>query len=385
MYDFAKRRIFFLLILGLLCCSSLWGFAQDSAPSSHMVFDDSFDGDLIINEVRVPADGDALYTYYEALGWRGKGAGYAGIQSHPRGKNFIFSIWDHQDHTAAIRAVRHGPGTETKGFGGEGTGLKSWNFKIGWSTDVWYTLVSRCWPVDDHTYFGFWVKDGESNKWTHLVTMDVAAKGARFRGGTDAFIEDWLNTGKNQRTTHLRNGWKRKMDQSWFPFQSARYSVNSWDLENGKRSYHFRTHWNGGTKKTADTQNNGYFFMTSGGKKTSPSTTNPSIHKIKRTQKQPSLGRPIIDSFSARKKSNGALDLNWHLNPMSTPPFSYQVTIRTSPKGKAKPIIVRKTEPHESRMTVQFSKADLEPILVELLCFDLFGNPSKSIKAKVAQ
>ena len=28
--------------------------AQNSAPSSHFVFDDRFDGDIVINEVRVP-------------------------------------------------------------------------------------------------------------------------------------------------------------------------------------------------------------------------------------------------------------------------------------------------------------------------------------------
>ena len=44
--------------------------AQNSAPSSHFVFDDRFDGDIVINEVRVPKSGEAMYTYYEALGWR---------------------------------------------------------------------------------------------------------------------------------------------------------------------------------------------------------------------------------------------------------------------------------------------------------------------------
>ena len=58
------------------------------------------------------------------------------MQAHPRARNFIFSIWDNKKHTGPITAVYRGPGTETKKFGGEGTGLKSWNFKLGWSTDV---------------------------------------------------------------------------------------------------------------------------------------------------------------------------------------------------------------------------------------------------------
>ena len=168
---------------------------------------------------------------------------------------------DHKDHTAPIRAVYHGPGTETKGFGGEGTGLKSWNFELGWKTDTWYTLVARCWPVGDHTYFAFWSRAGDTGKWTHLVTMDVAAKDAKFRGSTDAFIEDWLNTGAKPRTTHLRKGWKRKEDGSWFPFGQGRYSVNYWDLDKGKRSYNFRTNWDGGVAKDKTGQ---YYFMVSG-------------------------------------------------------------------------------------------------------------------------
>ena len=196
-------------------------FAQDSAPSSHLVFDDSFAGDIIINEVRVPRDGEALYTYYEALGWRGLGAGYAGIQAHPQSHLYIFSIWDHAEHQAPIKAVYRGPGTETVGFGGEGTGLKSWNFKLGWSTDVWYTLVARNWPTGNQTHYGFWVRAGDTRRWTHVVTMEVAAK-ASFEGSTDAFIEDWARTGANRRTTHLRDGWKRAVGGTWHAFRQGR-------------------------------------------------------------------------------------------------------------------------------------------------------------------
>ena len=49
---------------------------QNAAPSSHLVYNDAnFAGNILINEVRVPKDGEAMFTYYEALGWGGKGAG----------------------------------------------------------------------------------------------------------------------------------------------------------------------------------------------------------------------------------------------------------------------------------------------------------------------
>lgn len=318
-------RRFTALAVGILFAGplSVTGFAQNSAPSSHMVFDDNFDGDIIINQVRVPKVGEAMFTYYETLGWRGTGAGYAGIQAHPKAHNFIFSIWDNKQHKAPIRAVHHGPGTLTEKFGGEGTGLKSWNFELGWKTDTWYTLVARNWPVDDHRHFGFWVRADDTGQWTHLVTMDVAAKDATFKGGTDAFIEDWLNTGKHRRTSHLKGGWKRKTNGNWHAFQSARYSVNSWDLVAGKRSFNFRENWNGGTNKSADSE---YFFMTAGGKTTRPTTTNPSSHAIKRTERQPDLGNIAIAETKAKLTPQG-LQISWKLTKPSTPQFACRLEV----------------------------------------------------------
>ncbi len=352
---FSPKYSTFYVTVVLIAVTQVQVFAQNSAPSSHFVFDDQFDGDIIVNQVRVPKSGEALYTYYEALGWRGKGAGYAGIQSHPRARNFIFSIWDHKEHAQPIRAVYHGPGTKTEGFGGEGTGLKSWNFELGWSTDVWYTLVARTWPVRDHTYYGFWVRSGETKKWTHMVTMDVAVSAGRFRGGTDAFIEDWLSTGAKPRTTHLRNGWKRKMNGDWFPFGSGRYSVNGWDLEKGKRSYNFRTNWDGGIKKDNAGE---FYFMTSGGKATSPSAKNPSRHSIARMETlgaqkpSPEFEELEVESVTGKWLANQTIQLKWKLNEKTAPQFSYQIQIFDNKKLAGKPLIVSSSTSPESRSTV---------------------------------
>jgi len=218
-----------LAVLAAGGVAAAWA-GQDAAPSSHLVFDDHFAGDIIINEVRVPEGGEALHTYYEAPGWGGRAAGYAGIQAHPRGHNYLFSIWDHKDHAGPIRALYKGPGTETERFGGEGTGLKSWNFQLGWLPGTWHTLAARCWPVGDHTCHAFWVRSGRTRRWTHLVTMDVAVGNAWFEGGNDAFVEDWMETGGKVRTIHLRGGWKRRLNGDWHPFREARYSVNRWEL-----------------------------------------------------------------------------------------------------------------------------------------------------------
>lgn len=374
-----RYRVSVRLALVALMFVSLSGImqAQTSAPSSHMVFDDNFAGDIIINEVRVPKDGTAMYTYYETLGWRGKGAGYAGIQVHPRAHNFIFSIWDHKEHTAPIKAVHHGPGTETKGFGGEGTGLKSWNFELGWATDVWYTLVARNWPVDDHTYYGFWVRANDTQKWTHLVTMDVGAANARFQGGTDAFIEDWSNTGAKPRITQLRDGWKRKADGSWFPFGRGRYSVNYWDLEPGKRSYDFRNNWNGGVDKGEDGE---FYFMVSGGAKTVATAKNPSQHSIKRNETKPNFGELKIRSAKATIKGS-TVTVSWDLDEKTTPQFGYQVSLHGDASGTGKSLAtVSEQIPHARSASIKVATLQLtEAHRVLLRCTDILDGSSKTI------
>ena len=371
------------VVLSLASCWLSSASAQDSAPSSHFVFDDNFAGDIILNEVRVPKTGEAMYTYYEALGWRGKGAGYAGIQAHPKAHLYIFSIWDHKQHTAPIRAVYRGPGTETVGFGGEGTGLKSWNFQLGWSTDVWYTLAARTWPVGDHTYYGFWVRAGDTKRWTHMVTMDVAAK-ATFQGGTDAFLEDWSRSGAKPRTTHLRGGWKRKADGAWFAFGGGRYSVNSWDLERGKRSYDYRENWDGGvaTEKAGE-----FYFMTSGGAKTSPATDNPSKFSIARREAAPSYAALKIRDAKIAIRDARTLTVSWSVDATTTPPFSYDIRVFDNPDGRGKALATASQRvPHARSATVDIGSLDIASLdgakrtyYARLTCTDILDRASNTI------
>jgi len=59
-----------IVVLIFTACAACAG--QNAAPSSHLVYNDaSFEGDIVINEVRVPEGGEAMYTYYEGLGWGG--------------------------------------------------------------------------------------------------------------------------------------------------------------------------------------------------------------------------------------------------------------------------------------------------------------------------
>lgn len=351
---------------------------QDAAPSSHLVFDDRFEGDILIHEVRVPHDGLATFTYYEVLGWRGRAAGYAGIQAHPKGRNFLFSIWDNPSHTAPIKAVHRGPGTVTEAFGGEGTGLKSWNFELGWDTDVWYTLLSRCWPVGGHTHYGFWARSAKTGEWTHLVTMDVAAEDAFFEGGTDAFIEDWLETGGNPRTTHLRGGWKRKRDGEWHPFGSARYSVNAWDLEPGKRSFNFRTNWNGGVARD-DTGD--FYFMTAGGRETAPAVANPSTHSIGRAAGSPGLPPIAIRSAAMGRGEGGAIVVTWETDPRTLPQFGFSLTVDDDSPGEGGTAMHMERIGPDARQAewILPDTVDRDRLRLRLRCRDVLDNESAPV------
>ncbi len=369
-----------LLALALPLHSSLLG--GGAAPSSHLVYSSaSFEGDILVNEVRVPEGGEAMYTYYEALGWSGRAGGYAGIQAHPRGHNYIFSIWDHKEHTAPIQAVYRGPGTKTENFGGEGTGLKSWNFELGWDTDVWYTQVARSWPVGDHTFYGYWVRSGKTQQWLHLVTMDVASEKANLLGGNDSFIEDWLDTGTEARTTHLRNGWKRRLDGEWHAFDSARYSVNSWDLTEGKRSFDFRTSWNGGVAKDSTGE---YYFMTSGGEETRPTTENPSTFEIKREEKEPSFGALAVKSVEKVVGDNGEILVRWTIDPKGAPQFAYTISAVVGEGSEATTVLEQETiEPHGRTAIVKLPKGVApESATLFLKCRDVFDRQSEIAEIK---
>ncbi len=363
-----------ILTLTLLFITSV--IAQNAAVSSHFVSDDQFNGNIIINEVRVPADGIATYTYYEALGWQGTGAGYAGIQDHPDGRNFIFSIWDNSVHTAPIREEYVGLGTATKGFGGEGTGLKSWNFDMPWKTDTWYTLLAKSWNVGTHTYYGYWVRNGENSVWKHMVTMDVAASNSVFQYGNDSFIEDWLDSGDKRREINLKNNWKRRTNGTWYPGGSARYSVNSWDLDAGGRSYNYRTNWDGGIATDATGE---YYYMVTGGTETAPTTVSPNQFYITRTETEPAYAKGVLSSIDVALVNSADLIVSWKNDNTSLPQFGHKIEIFNNAALTGTPLLsVVKSVPHQRDDTLNVSSLNTaaETYFVKLSMIDIFDQAS---------
>lgn len=296
-----------IILLGFGCF-----FAQNSALSSHLSAKDNVEGDILVKTLKVPHK--TLYTYYCGLMWNvgSDGGGYCGIQNHPSGNNFIFSIWDPVTNNEPIKAVFTGKGTQVENFGGEGTGLKSWNFELGWIEGRDYQLVTRLWDKDNSTYFGYWVFDVENQTWTHLVTMDFPVKNVRFHTTTGSFIEDWLDTGQNMRKVFQKNGYKRDMDNNWIPFNTSHYSINTYDIEPGRRSYNYKDNYDAGTE-------DGYFYMQTGGN-TTPSFSGYSKDLTLSFPDEPE--NSTIDFFITEVSEN---KISWTVPQSSSPQFSFTI------------------------------------------------------------
>ena len=385
----SKATIF---ILSILISISLYG--QKSAVSSHFNIGKNISGDISICEVRVPADGVAFSTYYETLGFRGNkrnstGNGYGGIQKSldKRASNIhIFSIWhsidDPQDKSRFPYVVHLGHGTKAEHFGGEGVGLKTWNFVLGWQPDVWYSHVVRTWDAGEHTHYGFFVRDGVNNVWRHLSTIAVREKALRMTGPHESFIEDWMASGKDMREINLRNIWRRDLNGKWHFGQSGKYSVNSWDLTAGKRSHQYKNNWNGGVKRDKDGE---YFFMRTGGKSTIPTAPMKYPEKtrqqfsLKNQKSLPAYKRGKVNAVRCKKKGSDLL-VSWHNDKSALPQLSYKIEIFDNSKFLGKPLIEHSAQKPSARTkTIDLENFKNKNLFLRMAILDIFDQKSKTL------
>lgn len=324
--------------------------AQNSALSMHLSANDYFEGDIIVKTLKVPHR--TLNTYYCALMWNvgGEAGGYCGMQNHPSGNNFIFSLWDPISTSKAIEAYYTGRGTEVSRFGGEGTGLKSMNFELGWAEEHEYRMVSRSWAFNGHSYFGFWVQDFTSNSWTHLVTMDYPVANIKFKTSTGSFLEDWSSTGHNMRKVFQKDGYKRKTNGEWYPFTQMRYSINEYDIAPGRRSYNYKDNYNAGVV-------DGYYFMQSGGT-TTPDFSGPSINLSNNFSNEPQVD-PIVYYFTEVSDSL----ISWTVPQSSTPQFRFRIEMNAE-------LIVDSIEAETRSYKIEANNGNMVFFTIE----DIFGN-----------
>ncbi|MEN8122109.1 MAG: DUF3472 domain-containing protein [Bacteroidota bacterium] len=348
-----------------------FGFSQNRAPSCWLKYQDNFQGDILINTLRVQSPSPTC-TYYCALQWNagGEGGGYCGIQEHPDGRNFIFSIWDPISSTDPITASYSHTGTVVEPFGGEGTGLKSWNFDIGWSTDQWYSFVTRAWDDNGHTMFGYWVFNYTSQEWYHLVIMDYPVPNVRFNSTTGSFIEDWLGNGSNTREIHHKEGWKRKTsDLSWNPFTSSYFERVNPD----PGAANFINNYDGGIVTD-------YYFMKSGGS-VSP-VTNTSGATLFLSNSNSDHGFPTGEILGLNTTiSTNLLTLDWDINVSKSPQFSYHVEIYDNASFSGTPLVqLDQNVPHARTSDIDISSLiSSTEYYIRFYMIDIFDNQSTPV------
>ena len=366
MSDIYKSLIILLFII------SFNGFSQDRAPSLWLKYQDNFQGDILINTIRVQSP-SPLYTYYCTLAWNAgeEGGGYCGIQEHPNGRNFIFSLWDSNASSDPVTSSYTHAGTQVEPFGGEGTGLKSWNFDIGWNTDQWYSFVTRVWDENSHTLFGYWVFNHSSEEWYHLVTMDYPVVNIRFKSTTGSFLEQWTDMdgeapGDSTREVHHKEGWKRKTsDLSWDSFNSSLFERVSPDA--GAANY--IDNYDGGTV-------NEYYFMKSGGSVTP--ITNTSLSTLSLINNNSDHGFPTVEISTLNKTISSNLTLNWDTNVSKSPQFSYHVEIYDNSEFSGTPVIqLTNNVPHSRSVDIDISSlVEGNEYYIRFYIIDIFDNQS---------
>ena len=368
-YETMKR---ILLSTYITCMFTFGAMAQvyQNAPSLWLGPKNSPQADIMMQDLMIPKDTNAVSTYYSTLNWNSgaDGGGYCGLQNSSDGGNkTIFSLWDPASGDTAKLAYA-GPGVTFSRFGGEGTGWHAEKNNM-WTESQWYTLFTRRWDVGTHTYFGYWIQSQTDNTWTHYLTFDYPVAGIYFNSGNSGsgFIEDWAGTGQNMRKVYFTNGYKRSTASGtpWVPFSPYSFSFTQPNLTtnpNGGK-------WNAGVKGNT-------IYLQTGGNTTPAKVSGQSYTWTVNIPAKPA--KPAIQ-FSIASADN--YNLYWTVPASSTPQFKYTITIN----GAASAAV---TEPEARYVAINAPKG----AKIDLTLEDIIGNtttqsitlPSDNVSPQVA-
>ncbi|KMQ49792.1 hypothetical protein CHISP_3309 [Chitinispirillum alkaliphilum] len=384
----------------LVCSIVIASKAQNSAPSAHFNMTVP-NHDIRVAQFRVPSGYNPSASYYQVTGFWGHipggsvpgntGSGYGGIQNSQGNNVHIFSIWHSMSEEAIADtanfpyAVYLGHGQDTHFFRGEGVGLRTMNRHLGWETDIWYTSVARVWSKGDESHYGYFYRDGVNGKWRHLTTIAVRHPGLRFSGTHNFFIEDWLATGSNAREMHFRNSLVRDLSGNWSTTSSGRYSVNSWDLGQGGRSYNYRTNWNAGLRGEGSEQ---YYFMRSGGDNTSPEiplSSSNTAHTFSLSagpeKSDAEFPKALITGMGIEYLNDfSSLEINWTVDSLALPQFSYTISVFDNENFSGYPLIQKsRIQPQRRNDILDITGFDIvnKKYFVKLEIEDIFDNVSE--------
>lgn len=351
-------------------------YSQNRAPSLYLNYQDNEQGDILINSLRAQSP-SPLYTYYCGLQWNiGQDAGgYCGMQEHPNGRNFIYSLWDPVTNRLPITVEYKHKNTQIANFGGEGTGLRSLNFGIGWEADQWYSLVSRVWSTNStNSLFGYWVYDHTNEIWNHLVTMNYPVNNLKFNTETISFIEDWGGNGSNARTIQYKDGWKRKyIDKSWISFDKSYFDRVFPDAG----AVNYIKNYDGGVIKDE------YYFMTSGGNTIPLNNEAGVLVYLPNNKSEPEFQAGELKYLRLSIDGNNLL-INWDIITSKLPQFSYHIRIYDNAEKLGSPLIIENIKPHLRKDIIDISTwENNKEYFVEFYIKDIFDNMSIKLNEKI--
>lgn len=212
------------------------------ASSLHLGFRDPSGkaADLLMVDIEV--DSTSPSTYYAPINFTG---GYCGLQDQGSKRTLHFSLWDYVDgdqqnvpEDAKAKILWRGYRVSGSGFGGEGTGVKTWR-DYPWKTHQPYRLAVKMTPETVNGYGGatrdYWVLNFQNQEWLHIATLWRADNPATGRpestlGDVYTFVEDWAATSEWFRSCYIFNARKRYWNGAWLIYDQAHYSIN--DQEN---------------------------------------------------------------------------------------------------------------------------------------------------------
>jgi len=206
---------------------------------------------------RVQVTDSSSVSYHAS---NGHGLGYGGLQqvtADPFQGKVLFSLWDQGcdqdvnpscDPGTLATVVACGEGVTCEGFGGEGTGKKSWFYFNSWSLEAPYYMVTHAQDMGGGRvrYSGYFRTDEE---WRFLATFEVNGGTQWWLRNLYSFVEQWSpeNTDQTRAALYgpsfmLPESADAASCPTWTQVQSATFSygtaephhqVNAWQ-EDGK-------------------------------------------------------------------------------------------------------------------------------------------------------
>ncbi len=242
----------------------------------------------------------------------------------------VWTFWEHEafESRQATNVYMH-PGVYASQYGGEGSSGAASGKVLDWvKPKRWYTMTLRVWGTDaekKECFVGWWMKDKKNNVWIHYGTFRIpyAATGIQ---GNAGFLEDFGNSGRNQRTLWRGAGYSRSGGQ-WLAANKISIDVPA-DGSNVQ---------NWVVKHEMEGQ---VLSMTHSNNAKQPRNLEPSkVHEFEIKQGD----TPVLDAlkFDASLSINDkGLAVNWELDRHSSPQLGYKIEVFDNKDCKGTPLHV---------------------------------------------